>query len=667
MNKRLLAILIAAMMVMSLMVACGKKDTPAEETKPATEDTSKTDEKTDDKKEDSEPADKSVELVRRVSGSKIATLNQHVYQTSAESDIFFFTLAGLIGVYYDEENDTFKFVPELAAEMPTHSEDGLHWTFKLRDNLQWPDGTPIDSSTFEYSWKMLLDPKLKNHRGADSFFGDTEVVNAKKYWMGTAEDNIKLQKQKEEEAALEELQKEIDAMADGEEKDKKQAEYDERNDKLQANYVEVNEEDLAEGGAKWEEVGLKFPDPLTIEIDLAFAIPEVDFWLSFTNGPKSPVREELYEKGMNEDRTETTYGTSLEMLDFTGPYVMTEWTRDQYYEYHRNDKYPLPEYWTADVIESRVVEDGNTNLQLFENGETDSAGLAGDNYTKYEEDPRLVFNERETVWMMNINMTSDVPGKEFLTDINFRRAMFYGMNRESIVNDIYKIGIPSSTIVATIKTADALKGELYRDTPEAKAVEAPNYGYDPEKAVEYFDKAYEAFGNKQMVAEMMYFENSDNMKKMAEFLEKEYESLFGPDRLDIQLRAVPWNNVYDKMEHGDYDLGFGGWSGGLFNPWSSMEVYTKDFGIKTDQFYSDEFDELYRRTVKGDLIFDTQKRIEALAEMEKMLLDALPVIPIYQGRSAVLYSDRIHLLTRQWIPGVGFASFQAPLDPLPVN
>lgn len=383
MNKRLLAILIAAMMVMSLMVACGKKtDKPAEETKTTTEDTSKTDEKTDDKKEDSEPADKSVELVRRVSGSKIATLNQHVYQTSAESDIFFFTLAGLIGVYYDEENDTFKFVPELAAEMPTRSEDGLHWTFKLRDNLQWPDGTPIDSSTFEYSWKMLLDPKLKNHRGADSFFGDTEVVNAKKYWLGTSEDNIKLQKQKEEEAALEELKKEIEAMADGEEKDKKQAEYDERNDKLHANYVEVNEEDLAEGGAKWEEVGLKFPDPLTIEIDLAFAIPDVDFWLSFTNGPKSPVREELYEKGMNADRTETTYGTSLEMLDFTGPYVMTEWTRDQYYEYHRNDKYPLPEYWTADVIKSRVVEDGNTNLQLFENGETDSAGLSGDNYTK---------------------------------------------------------------------------------------------------------------------------------------------------------------------------------------------------------------------------------------------------------------------------------------------
>ena len=662
MSKRLLAILIAAMMVMSFLAGCGKTDKPAEETKPA-----ESTETSENNTEETKPADASGELVRRVSGSKIATLNQHVYQTSAESDIFFFTLGGLIGIYYDEEKDTFKFVPELAEEMPTRSEDGLHWTFKLRKDLQWPDGTPIDSSTYEYSWKMLLDPKLKNHRGADSFFGDTEVVNAKKYWLGTAEDNIKLQKQKAEEAALEELQKEIEGMADGADKDAKQKEYDERNDKLQKNYVSVSEEDLAEGGAKWEEVGLKFPDPYTIEIDLAFAIPDVDFWLSFTNGPKSPVREELYEKGMNEDRTETTYGTTLELLDFTGPYVMTEWTRDQYYEYHRNPKYPLPEYWTADVIKSRVVEDQNTNLQLFENGETDSAGLSGDNYTKYEEDPRLVFNEKEAVWMMNVNMTSDKPGKEFLHDLNFRKALFYGMNRESIINDIYKIGIPMTTIVATIKTADALKGELYRDTPEAKAVEAPNHGYDTEKAKEYFEKAYEAFGKKQMVAEMMYFENSENMKKMAEFLEKEYENLFGADRLDIQLRAVPWNNAYDKMQNGDYDLGFGSWVGGLFNPWSSMEVYTKDFGIKTDQFYSDEFDELYRRTVKGDLIFKTQERIEALAKMEQMLLDVLPVIPIYQSRSAVLYSDRIHLLTRQWIPGVGFASYQAPLDPLPAN
>lgn len=43
------------------------------------------------------------------------------------------------------------------AESWTISEDGLTYTFKLRD-ANWSDGTPIKASDFEYSWKRALDP-----------------------------------------------------------------------------------------------------------------------------------------------------------------------------------------------------------------------------------------------------------------------------------------------------------------------------------------------------------------------------------------------------------------------------------------------------------------------------------------------------------------------------
>ena len=119
------------------------------------------------------------------------------------------------------------------------------------------------------------------------------------------------------------------------------------------------------------------------------------------------------------------------------------------------------------------------------------------------------------------------------------------------------------------------------------------------------------------------------------------------------------------MEEGNYDLGFGGWSGGVFNPWSSMEVYTQEFTSKIDQFRSDEFDELYRRTVKGDLIFKEQERIEALAEMERMLLDAVPFVPMYEPEGAAMYHDRIELITKgKYLPGVGFGTLQSHFAPL---
>ncbi len=44
-----------------------------------------------------------------------------------------------------------------AAESWTISDDGLTYTFKLRDH-KWSDGTPVTAEDFVYSWRRLLDP-----------------------------------------------------------------------------------------------------------------------------------------------------------------------------------------------------------------------------------------------------------------------------------------------------------------------------------------------------------------------------------------------------------------------------------------------------------------------------------------------------------------------------
>lgn len=45
------------------------------------------------------------------------------------------------------------------AESHTISEDGLTWTFKLRENAKWSDGTPVSAGDFEYAWKRVLNPE----------------------------------------------------------------------------------------------------------------------------------------------------------------------------------------------------------------------------------------------------------------------------------------------------------------------------------------------------------------------------------------------------------------------------------------------------------------------------------------------------------------------------
>lgn len=50
--------------------------------------------------------------------------------------------------------------PELAAAKSVEeSADGLTWTFKLRDNLKWSDGSKVTAADFVYSWRRANDPK----------------------------------------------------------------------------------------------------------------------------------------------------------------------------------------------------------------------------------------------------------------------------------------------------------------------------------------------------------------------------------------------------------------------------------------------------------------------------------------------------------------------------
>lgn len=54
----------------------------------------------------------------------------------------------------DEDNSV---QPGQAADY-TVSEDGLTWTFTLRDGLKWSDGSDLTAQDFEYSFKRLADP-----------------------------------------------------------------------------------------------------------------------------------------------------------------------------------------------------------------------------------------------------------------------------------------------------------------------------------------------------------------------------------------------------------------------------------------------------------------------------------------------------------------------------
>src|SRR5437870_10480873 len=64
----------------------------------------------------------------------------------------------LIRVNPDDPTSTTDFVCDLCTEMPTPTDGGKTYTFKIRDGVKFHDGTPLTAEDVATSWKYIVDP-----------------------------------------------------------------------------------------------------------------------------------------------------------------------------------------------------------------------------------------------------------------------------------------------------------------------------------------------------------------------------------------------------------------------------------------------------------------------------------------------------------------------------
>lgn len=71
-----------------------------------------------------------------------------------------------------------------AADSYEVSEDGLVYTFHIREDAKWSDGEPVKAQDFEYGWKRVVDPATAADYG---YLLDDIVVNASAIQAGKAD------------------------------------------------------------------------------------------------------------------------------------------------------------------------------------------------------------------------------------------------------------------------------------------------------------------------------------------------------------------------------------------------------------------------------------------------------------------------------------------------
>ncbi|MCW6538313.1 ABC transporter substrate-binding protein [Yersinia ruckeri] len=86
-------------------------------------------------------------------GAEVSSLDPHKVEGVAETNVILNLLEGLVS--NDAEG---HIIPAVATHWENN--DFKVWTFHLRDDAVWSDGTPVTAEDFVYSWQRLVDPKV---------------------------------------------------------------------------------------------------------------------------------------------------------------------------------------------------------------------------------------------------------------------------------------------------------------------------------------------------------------------------------------------------------------------------------------------------------------------------------------------------------------------------
>ena len=87
-------------------------------------------------------------------GPEVETIDPALNTTNDGANYITYLFDNLLRVDKDG-----KIAPSMAEKYEV-SDDGLTWTFHLRDGLKWSDGSDFTAGDFVYSWQRMVDPEV---------------------------------------------------------------------------------------------------------------------------------------------------------------------------------------------------------------------------------------------------------------------------------------------------------------------------------------------------------------------------------------------------------------------------------------------------------------------------------------------------------------------------
>ncbi|MBX3364818.1 MAG: peptide ABC transporter substrate-binding protein [Phycisphaeraceae bacterium] len=546
-------------------------------------------------------------------------------------------------------NDVFTYgfepVPAVAEswEIERYTEDvgGMpipreRYTFHLREDARWSNGSPVQASDFAYAWMRGILPDIASDyakmftfiRGVDDF----------KQWRSEQTRQFTTRTR---------------GMTDEEKARAARELWDQTQERFRTT------------------VGIKTPDSRTFVVELAEPVPYFLDLCAFP--PLFPVYEPLVRQYDELDpltgRIQPREGwTKPPHIVCNGPMMLTRWRYLREMRFERN-----PYYWNPDVlgvnsISIPSVADPNAQVLAFERGEVgwvsdvtvgyrvemlrkkrDFYDEHKDEYTRlkalgldqFEIDRRLPPDPRKNIhavpafgtYWYNFNCLPRLPDgrPNPFHDARVRRAFAMMIDKRAICEDVQRIGNP---IARTMIPAGAIGGYA-----SPRGLDCISDATTPAERQAMIDRARALLAEagypdpRQLPEIQILFNKDAGHDLLAQVVQRNWQEYLGV-RVSLVQKEV---GVFrDDLKNANYMVSRAGWYGDYGDPTTFLDVNRTGDGNNDRKYSNPVFDDLLLQARRET---DPVRRFEILAEAERILVEEdLPLVPIYVYVNVYLFN-----------------------------
>lgn len=520
--------------------------------------------------------------VRYISGGEPESLDPQLGTGQPEARIYLGLYEGL--TEYDPR--TGEAIPALAERWDIGA-NNTEFTFHLRPNARFSDGTRITANDFVYTVRRGLSPELASRNGYMAY----DIL----YGQGYNEAASFVRDRASRAFVADPAAPERRLVVSGDEGDA---------EALPANIkAAIAGKELVPIRA--EDIGVEALDDLTVRIRTAQPVPYLPGLMAhqlFRIVPRAAIEK---------------YGAQWTQPGHniaSGAFVLQTWKPYDRIVIARN-----PMYWDAatvrlDRITFYAIDDSTTMMNLYKAGEVDGTynhTVPAAWFDQLGRGKDFMNKPEAATEYYSFNVT-----RAPTNDVRVRKALNMSVDKEALGR--YRRTVHPNTSFVPLGVFPGYphpKGESF-DPQRAKALLA-EAGY--KDAAGNYDPS--RFPVKDV--EISY-NTSESNRQVAEFVQAQFKQNLG---LTIAIKNMEFRTFIPYRNRREYrGLARGGWIGDYLDPFTFLDLFSTREGNNASGWFEPAYLKLLREANRQ---LDPATRFATLARAEQMLLDAQAVLPLY--------------------------------------